>query len=92
MRKKILLSTVLVVFLTRALFAGISVLADETCESGDHDFDTVIEDATEDENGTITYTCRDCGYTYTETIPAYGHDYQVSERVDPQPGVEGYVI
>ncbi|MCQ2418528.1 MAG: S-layer homology domain-containing protein, partial [Clostridia bacterium] len=26
-------------------------------------------------NGTMTYTCKNCGYAYTEVIPSHGHHY-----------------
>ena len=44
-----------------------------------HDYrETSVQAATCTEEGTITYTCADCGDSYTETIPALGHDYAAS--------------
>ena len=36
--------------------------------------------ATCTESGTMTYTCAGCGDSYTETIPALGHDYVRTEQ------------
>ena len=36
--------------------------------------------ATYTESGTMTYTCAGCGDSYTETIPALGHDYVRTEQ------------
>lgn len=57
-------------------------MAVEPCAPGEHLFDTVIEAATETEDGWIVYTCEKCGYIYTDTIPAYGHHYR-EEVVEP---------
>ena len=29
--------------------------------------------------GSVTYTCTDCGESYTEQIPALGHDYAAAD-------------
>lgn len=60
----------------------VPAMAVEPCAPGEHLFDTVIEAATETEDGWIVYTCEKCGYTYTDIIPAYGHHYR-EEVVEP---------
>ena len=48
--------------------------------------------------GTRTYTCEECGHTYTETIPANGHKWEVKTTVQTEYDddgnliVEGYTI
>lgn len=59
-------------------FLGFSVKAsaeEYNCAAGIHKFETTIVDATETEPGSVTYTCEMCGYTYTESIAPYGHDW-----------------
>jgi pullulanase len=41
----------------------------------EHDYDSVIIEATCTADGSATYTCTLCGDTYTETLPATGHNY-----------------
>ena len=43
--------------------------------TGTHSYESVTVNATCTENGSVTYTCA-CGDSYTETIPATGHDYE----------------
>ena len=53
-----------------------------------HEHDYVSEitaEATCTDDGTVTYTCTGCGDSYTETIKAYGHDYECTEE-------EGYYL
>ena len=48
-----------------------------------HEHDYVSEitaEATCTDDGTVTYTCTGCGDSYTETIKAYGHDYECTEE------------
>lgn len=40
-----------------------------------HNYETTIVSPTCDTTGSITYTCKECGYSYTETIPALGHKW-----------------
>ena len=40
----------------------------------DHDYEAVSVAATCTEGGSTTYTCTFCGDSYTETVPALGHD------------------
>ena len=41
---------------------------------------TSSQEATCTEEGKNTYTCTDCGDTYTETTPALGHDYTAEDN------------
>ena len=41
---------------------------------------------------TIKYTCTKCGESYTEEVPAKGHDFYISEVKDPLCIYEGYVV
>lgn len=47
-------------------------------EKAEHHFDAgkVIKEATEETEGTKTYTCETCGYTYNETIPKLQHTHK----------------
>ena len=47
-------------------------------EEHTHEYTSVTVDATCTEAGSTTYTC-ECGDTYTETIAAAGHSYEVEE-------------
>lgn len=51
-------------------------------EKEDHNFNggVITKAATYQEEGTKTYTCRDCGFTKTETIPilTHVHNYQLT--------------
>lgn len=45
-----------------------------------HDYrQTASTAATCTEAGSVTYTCDDCGDSYTETVPALGHDYAAAD-------------
>lgn len=79
---------IMVLFL---LLMTLNVRADGLCDTEGHDYDTVIVDATETEDGSITYTCKRCGYSYSEVIPAYGHNYVESDRQEAAAGVEGWI-
>ena len=54
-----------------------------------HDYKTTEEPATCTVNGTKTHTC-DCGDSYTETIPATKHQYEIIEVVNPTCTEGGY--
>ena len=48
-----------------------------------HDYrQTASTAATCTEAGSVTYTCADCGDSYTETVPALGHDYAADDAGD----------
>ena len=45
--------------------------------TGEHIYEIVTVEATCTENGSVTYTCTACGYSYSETIAATGsHSYE----------------
>ena len=47
----------------------------------EHDYvSEITSEATCTDDGTVTYTCTGCGDSYTETIKAYGHDYECTEE------------
>ncbi|MBQ1489745.1 MAG: fibronectin type III domain-containing protein, partial [Eubacterium sp.] len=52
-----------------------------------HDWDegTVEKEPTCTEDGSVTYTCGECGETKTETIPATGHDWPAEYTVEQAP-------
>ncbi len=52
----------------------------------------ITQDPTCTGTGTRTYTCQECGESYTEVIPALGHSWQVVETVDPEYGEDGSVV
>ena len=55
-----------------------SVNTDPPAQS--HDYrQTASTAATCTEAGSVTYTCADCGDSYTETVPALGHDYAAAD-------------
>ena len=59
--------------------------------TGEHTYETETIDATCTENGSVTYTCTSCGYSYSEVIAATGsHDY-ASETVEPTCTADGKV-
>ena len=53
---------------------------------------TVTKEATCTEAGIRTYKCSGCDASYTETIPAIGHDYQTKETVKATCTAEGKVV
>ena len=53
--------------------------------------ESVTKEATCTEKGTKTFTC-DCGDTYTQEIPALGHDFQLDSIVEPTTEREGYTL
>ena len=71
--KLVILQILLVTGFVFCCAATTAFAAAYDCASGIHDYDTVIIDATETENGSITYTCKLCGYSYVDSIPAFGH-------------------
>ena len=60
-----------------------------------HDLEEVDrQEATADADGYIEYTCKKCGMTKREVIPAIGeheHDYQETDRVEPTETEDGYI-
>ncbi len=45
-----------------------------------HNYETeVINDASETSTGIIKYSCTECDYSYTKTIPVEGHEYDMTE-------------
>ena len=49
----------------------------------DHNYvGEVTKEATCEEDGVMTYTCSKCGDSYTEVIPAHGHDYSAGYKYD----------
>ena len=53
---------------------------------------TVDREATCTVPGQMTYTCSLCGHTYTETIPAKGHTWTVSQTVTTEYDEEGNLL
>ena len=43
----------------------------------EHTWHSERKEPTCTENGSVIFTCSDCGKTYTETLAALGHDYEV---------------
>ncbi len=41
-------------------------------------------------SGSVTYTCSECGDTYTDTVPALGHNYQFVQSVPASGEDPGY--
>lgn len=44
-------------------------------EACTHDYASTVTEATCTEDGATVYTCKLCGYSYSETIPATGHSW-----------------
>ena len=62
----------------------------ETCP---HSYtSTVDREATCTFAGQITYTCSLCGYSYTESIPATGHAWDIKESVQTSYDEEGNLL
>jgi hypothetical protein len=59
--------------------------AEATTEAtGEHKFvQQTVREATCTEEGFALFTCTICGESYTEQLPAYGHDYSSASCVDP---------
>ena len=55
-----------------------SINTDPPAQSHDY-HQTASTAATCTEAGSVTYTCADCGDSYTETVPALGHDYAAAD-------------
>lgn len=60
----------------------------------DHDWDsgTVTKEATCKEEGSVTYTCENCGDTETKSIPKTTHNYKITEQKDATCTENGYSI
>ena len=88
------LNRILIVFISVFLLCCFTfitpadVLASDQCE---HEFTvTVVRYATDDRDGLRRYVCDKCGYTYTEAIPATGHDWGGWQtEIKPTCGSEG---
>lgn len=67
---------------------------DEVIDALGHDFGewTTSKEATCTEPGEEARTCARCGETETRETEALGHDYQVTEHVDPTHTEDGYEI
>lgn len=57
-----------------------------------HDFSTETVEATCGVTGLITYTCKNCGYSYIEVITALEHNYVEIERLEPTDSEQGYIL
>ena len=55
-----------------------SINTDPPAQSHDY-HQTASTAATCTEAGSVTYTCADCGDSYTETVPALGHNYAAAD-------------
>jgi DNA-directed RNA polymerase subunit RPC12/RpoP len=62
----------------------------DVTETANHDFTVTEVPATPDASGTRTYTCKDCGFVKTETIPPLGHNY-VGVETPPTCTEDGYI-
>ena len=56
--------------------------SDAEVHTHSYDSSTIIRAATCTENGIISYTCKECGETVTEELPAIGHDYESTSSDD----------
>lgn len=54
---------------------------------------TITKQPTDTEPGIKTYTCTRCGDSYTESIPALGHDFKlvITPPTDTQAGLKTYI-
>lgn len=60
-----------------------------------HEHNYVVSDshdATCTVNGSVVYTCSECGLTYSETVPPLGHDWEFVETVAAVEDEEGNVV
>jgi hypothetical protein len=58
-----------------------------------HDYEAVVTAPTCTEEGYTTYTCSRCGDSYVDdTVAALGHDYVLTEKLDPTREDDGYEI
>ena len=53
-----------------------------TFKTKDHSYTSSKKNPTCTSNGSITYRCSNCGYSYTETIKATGHSYSQTGSVE----------
>ena len=72
-------------------FSGLCFVEIEIPEICEHNYETDTTDATCDEDGSITYTCTECGHSYTEVIPATGHSHEVTDSKDATCTEDGYI-
>jgi len=66
----------LIVLITSFLFTcmPLVVFAENfDCDAGKHDYVITTVEATENEDGETTYTCKICGFTFIRVLPATGH-------------------
>ncbi|MBR6553207.1 MAG: hypothetical protein IKT91_01245 [Clostridia bacterium] len=58
-----------------------------------HDYEAVVTAPTCTEEGYTTHTCSRCGDSYVDnTVAALGHDYVLTEKLDPTREDDGYEI
>ena len=57
-----------------------------------HNNTTVGSYPTCEEAGSVTYTCRDCGYSYTYSSGALGHKYVAIDSKDATCDEDGYIV
>ena len=73
---------------------GILLSSGKVTKKYDHDWDsgTVTKEATCKEEGSVTYTCENCGETETIDIPKTAHNYKITEQKDATCTENGYSI
>lgn len=59
-------------------------------DTGEHDYTVTVTAPTCTSEGTRTYICSVCGDTYTETIPALGHNHSLINTIAPTCTEGGY--
>ena len=50
-------------------------LAQENCADGNHDYHVTTIQPTKELDGEKIYACKDCGFTFSKTLPATGHTW-----------------
>ena len=72
-------------------FHGLCFVELEIPEACEHNYEVEVTDATCTEDGSIVYTCTECGHSYSEVIFATGHSYEVTDSKDATCTEDGYV-
>lgn len=72
---------------------GVQPSESPTPEACQHEYTSVTDrEATCTFSGQVTYTCSLCGHSYTESIPATGHAWDIKETVQTSYDEEGNLL